>query len=570
MAINGQVKTNSEYDSYFWVKWEQVGTQDITNNKTLIKWSCGLYTTHLFYSNAIKMSAFSINGTKVYSGGTYSNFTARGEQTIASGTLNIAHKADGTQTISISSFTGWLYSNHNYSSSGGSWALDTIPRASSFGTITGNTIGGSVTVNISRAVSSFTHQLWYKVGKSAWYDLGTNIETSKTFTIDIETAKQFPNSVSGTMQLCLRTFNGTTQIGSDVYKDVTVYVPDYTIRIDNISLTGNGLCNGAYVQGKSTVTVKITASTSYGATIQAYLSIVDSKLYNGQSFTTSALSSGTKNIFVSISDSRGKYAEAYNPEPLVVYPYAIPVISEFLLERQSDGTTVLAHLKGEVAPVGNSNTKSFSVTLNDVTQSVSTDEYTVDTTLTFTDVPTDSTLIATAKIADYYTSVSKDVTLPTVAVTMDFHHSGTGIAMGKVAEHEKMFEIASEWDAKYKGVVVQDFIVEQGTNGIWTYRKWDSGIAECWGVQPVSNIVINQKWEFVYYADPPGAIAYPFTFTDVPMETAIMHCNDAWTWMGAATGNTAAYTARYYLMRPFPGESSLTVHIHRCVKGRWK
>lgn len=25
-----------------------------------------------------------------------------------------------------------------------------------------------------------------------------------------------------------------------------------------------------------------------------------------------------------------------------------------------------------------------------------------------------------------------------------------------------------------------DFIVEQGTDGIWTYRKWNSGIAECW------------------------------------------------------------------------------------------
>ena len=26
-----------------------------------------------------------------------------------------------------------------------------------------------------------------------------------------------------------------------------------------------------------------------------------------------------------------------------------------------------------------------------------------------------------------------------------------------------------------------DYIVEQGTSGIWTYRKWASGVAECWG-----------------------------------------------------------------------------------------
>lgn len=30
---------------------------------------------------------------------------------------------------------------------------------------------------------------------------------------------------------------------------------------------------------------------------------------------------------------------------------------------------------------------------------------------------------------------------------------------------------------------VKDYIVEQGTSGIWTYRKWNSGIAECWGRQ---------------------------------------------------------------------------------------
>ena len=27
-----------------------------------------------------------------------------------------------------------------------------------------------------------------------------------------------------------------------------------------------------------------------------------------------------------------------------------------------------------------------------------------------------------------------------------------------------------------------DYVVAQGTDGIWTYRKWNSGVAECWGV----------------------------------------------------------------------------------------
>ena len=28
--------------------------------------------------------------------------------------------------------------------------------------------------------------------------------------------------------------------------------------------------------------------------------------------------------------------------------------------------------------------------------------------------------------------------------------------------------------------VHQDYVVQQGTSGIWTYRKWNSGILECW------------------------------------------------------------------------------------------
>ena len=30
-------------------------------------------------------------------------------------------------------------------------------------------------------------------------------------------------------------------------------------------------------------------------------------------------------------------------------------------------------------------------------------------------------------------------------------------------------------------IAAADYIIEQGTSGAWTYRKWNSGIAECWG-----------------------------------------------------------------------------------------
>ena len=33
---------------------------------------------------------------------------------------------------------------------------------------------------------------------------------------------------------------------------------------------------------------------------------------------------------------------------------------------------------------------------------------------------------------------------------------------------------------------IADHVVEQGKSGLWTYRKWESGVAECWGEIPVS------------------------------------------------------------------------------------
>ena len=44
---------------------------------------------------------------------------------------------------------------------------------------------------------------------------------------------------------------------------------------------------------------------------------------------------------------------------------------------------------------------------------------------------------------------------------------------------------------------IADYIVEQGTSGIWTYRKWNSGIAECWGNTGFTSTALTQ-WGAVY------------------------------------------------------------------------
>ena len=33
---------------------------------------------------------------------------------------------------------------------------------------------------------------------------------------------------------------------------------------------------------------------------------------------------------------------------------------------------------------------------------------------------------------------------------------------------------------------VADYVVAQGTSGIWTYRKWNSGLSECWTTSTIN------------------------------------------------------------------------------------
>lgn len=46
-----------------------------------------------------------------------------------------------------------------------------------------------------------------------------------------------------------------------------------------------------------------------------------------------------------------------------------------------------------------------------------------------------------------------------------------------------------------------DYIVEQGVSGIWTYRKWASGIIECWGQTNIGAVGITNTTGGQYYSN---------------------------------------------------------------------
>lgn len=108
-----------------------------------------------------------------------------------------------------------------------------------------------------------------------------------------------------------------------------------------------------------------------------------------------------------------------------------------------------------------------------------------------------------------------------------------------------------------------DIVIEQGTSGIWTYRKWNSGVAECWGVETSSSTASTEGGLFfrVVYSTFPTSF-----FIDVPVVEVTAKGN----WIGGAmTGNSITKDSwQGYIWCATDHTANLLPHIYAI--GRWK
>lgn len=299
-------------------------SQSTNNNTSTLSWKLTFSNTNNQYINSGSTDNFkvTINGKSVLNTNKVIGFYNQNSTiTIGSGTTTVSHNNNGTKTVSVSfSFTPGRSSSIAYypaaMSGSGSMTLTTIPRASSFSSVSGTTIGGTMSVGISRHSTSFTHTVLYRVGTSgSWTTAKSRVTTSTSFTLPMSLCSKITNSTSGTLQLCLRTYNGSSKIGSDVTKNVTVTVPTsvvptvgtVTIIEGNSAIDGFFGDNTPYIQGKSQLAVSITASGAYSSTIKSYKTEIEGKYYTASSFTsTTIMAYGTIPVKVTVTDSRGR------------------------------------------------------------------------------------------------------------------------------------------------------------------------------------------------------------------------------------------------------------------------
>lgn len=123
-----------------------------------------------------------------------------------------------------------------------------------------------------------------------------------------------------------------------------------------------------------------------------------------------------------------------------------------------------------------------------------------------------------------------------------------------------------------------DVIIDQGTTGKWTWRKWASGIAEMWAKFDTDKLTIDEAWGALYFgtwmrlAVNVSARQYPFSFTEEPTVTAsyMGGSGDAWLIsLFSAADNLKTSAPAYALARPNQGTISAP-RIAYYVIGKYK
>lgn len=458
MASSGTITQAIRTGYQMKIVWT-VDSQSVANNTSTVTVKVQLVSTGSSYtinSTASKSGTLTINGTK-YSFSFTAALSGNQTKTLYTKPVTIAHNADGSKTCAFAStiginvtLSGTYYGDVTASGNG---AFDTIPRATT-PTLSASSVnmGESITINMPRASSSFDHTLTYKFG-DATGTIGTDLGTSKAWTVPLSLASQIPSGTSGTCTITCKTYNGSTLIGTKTVS-FTAKVPASvvpTISAVSMAETVAGLAAqfGAYVQGKSKVKITITAAGAYSSTIKTYKTTVDGKSYSGAAPTTGTLSSGSKTVTITVTDSRGRTATA--TRTISVAAYSAPTISTLTAVRAlQDGTNNYEGQYGKIAikfaisPVGNKNSSAYTLEYKAKSDSTWTEIQSgtgyslTDTIITDAVFGVDSAYDIRLSVTDYFSTIRKTAEIPTAFTLLDFNASGKGIAFGKVSEKDGM------------------------------------------------------------------------------------------------------------------------------------
>lgn len=456
-------KVSKEYSNGSGIKVEYSYTQNVSKNTSTITMT--LYVHRDSYGpswNTHCNSYIQLDSSKAMTYTGSFNISTSWVKIGSTVSKTVTHDSDGTKSVKITGFfdSQGLTTKLDDLTCSATIDLKTIPRASSFSISPTTVTAGSTSmkVSITRASSSFTHTVQWKLGSHT--KSNTKVTTSSSYTIPTSWLDAIPNAAKGTGTVTVTTYNGSTKIGSSSKKFTVQAASSVVPTFSSLSVArvDNGVPSswGVYVKGKSKATVKINGAAGvYGSSIKSYS--ISGGGYSGTSSTlnTGVLNkSGTITFTGKITDSRGRTAT--KTASISVVDYSPPTLSSVKAFRcdasgneQEDGSYIALTATFSGSSVSGKNTitgkyrtqaeggswSSLTILTSGVQKIISncSPEY---------------TYTVQVQVSDEFTTVEKSVTVNSAKFIMDFKANGTGIAFGKVAEYDDLLDVG--WDARFR------------------------------------------------------------------------------------------------------------------------
>lgn len=494
--------TNSMYR--FYIAWTR-DSYNIANNTSTVTvraYIQSMGSSYTINSSAAKSGSMTINGS-TYSFTFYCGVSGNGTREVFSKQVTIAHNADGTKSFNMSatgtigiSFSSGKVNDISVSCTG---TLDTLPRTSSMSLSTSTATLGSttVTVNITRASTSFTHNVYFVYGNRT-VGISSSAGTSASFVPPLDLSSMTPNATQGWGTVFVETYSGGTHIGT-TSAGLTCYVPA-SVKPSFSSLGAEVVDAGAptsygYVQGKSKCRLSIWgAAGSYGSSITSYVIERSDGYWNQWQVTTGVLyAAGSITYSAYVIDSRGRASDR-KTVTITVNAYEPPKITGFSNSRclstgtiAENGTYVRTWGTFTHSSLGGKNTVSAQIQYKLSTHSGWTVLSGIQNNQTLTlgngNLNTANAYDIILIVTDNFTTVTRTARINPSYVTLDFKAGGTGIAIGKQASVDWLFDI---------GLVTEFAHPLKEVKGHYVHEAWMNGASQ--SAIKIANFSIVGEW----------------------------------------------------------------------------
>ena len=433
--------------------------------------------------NTVKMT---VNGKQVVNKSMAMDFRNKATVQLASWTGAISHGSDCSKKLDCSG--SFSISGSSYLSGGSiscSIQLESIPRATK-PTLSASSValGSAVTINISPAVSAWTHNIYYRIGTGDWVGFATGVKSNYSWTVPLGIASSYPTATKGTITIGLNTYNGSTQIGGTQTVNLNITIPASvapSVSAVTVSEAASGLSNFGFVQTKSKLKIVASASGAYSSSIRSYVYNIGSQSYSGleNTYTMGEVvrDSGTVVVTVTVTDSRGRTAS--KTVSITVLAYSPPQITHFECSRCGDANGS-ANANGQylkvtfgysVSPLNNKNKASYLLKYSVYDDGkwgglISGTQYTYSGTyISATAIlNTASTYQIGLVVTDSFGTASFYKEIGTAVRLLSYIVKRFALAIGKIPEIDNMLDVALETIFRKKVTMNSDLQVN-GNSG---------------------------------------------------------------------------------------------------------